>query len=123
MSSHRLWRIQLLTRLHSLMHPLAPASQQGANPMSNRTTQVPTLDSEVPNTDQIITVDDYAPVARRMLTPEAWDYYDGGGGDEITLRANCEAYRRIKLRPRVLVDIAHCDLSIVVSGTKISMPI
>jgi 4-hydroxymandelate oxidase len=91
--------------------------------MSNWTTQAPPPDPEVTNPDPIITVDDYAPIARRLLTPEAWDYYDGGGGDEITLRANCEAYRRIKLRPRVLVDIANCDLSTVVSGSRVSMPI
>jgi 4-hydroxymandelate oxidase len=105
------------------MRLLAPASRRGANLMSNWTTQAPPPDPEVTNPDQIITVDDYAPIARRLLTPEAWDYYDGGGGDEITLRANCEAYRRIKLRPRVLVDIANCDLSTVVSGSRVSMPI
>jgi hypothetical protein len=43
--------------------------------------------------------------------------------DEYTVAENCAAFRRIKLRPRVLVDVATRDLSIEVLGQRISLPV
>src|SRR6266849_1823956 len=53
----------------------------------------------------------------------AWDLYAGGSDDEVTLRANCTAFERIRLRPRVLVDVNVCDLRTTVLGTPVNMPI
>ncbi|MER6079124.1 alpha-hydroxy acid oxidase [Streptomyces sp. NPDC001833] len=49
-----------------------------------------------------LTLDDFARLARDRLTPETWDFLEGGAGDERTLRANTEAYERARLYPRVL---------------------
>lgn len=53
----------------------------------------------------------------------AFDYVASGAEDEVTLRENKAAFQRIKLRPRVLVDVSQQDLSTEVLGTKIDFPI
>ncbi len=70
-----------------------------------------------------INVSDYEPIARERMEPSAWDYYRSGSDDEVTLRETRAAYERIQLRPRVLVDVSHCDLATTVLGTPVSMPI
>ena len=72
---------------------------------------------------QPINVNEYATLAQARVEPGAWDYFQGGSDDEITLRANCTAFEHIRLRPRMLVDVRTCDLSTTVLGTSESMPI
>lgn len=36
-----------------------------------------------------------------------------GAADELTLRWNVEAYHRIRLKPRVLVDVSHLDTRVI----------
>jgi isopentenyl diphosphate isomerase/L-lactate dehydrogenase-like FMN-dependent dehydrogenase len=50
--------------------------------------------------------------ARRLLTPEVYDYYAGGVGREQTLRANVRAWRQYWLLPRVLRDVSVVDTSV-----------
>jgi isopentenyl diphosphate isomerase/L-lactate dehydrogenase-like FMN-dependent dehydrogenase len=71
----------------------------------------------------LVNVFDYEKLAATKVDPPAWDFYQGGSDDEITLRANRQAFERIRLRPRVLVDVSKCDLSTSVLGTPISMPV
>ena len=66
---------------------------------------------------------DYEELAQAHLDAAAWAYYAGGSDDEITLRANREAFTRIQLRPRVLVDVNRCDTHVTVLGTPISLPV
>jgi 4-hydroxymandelate oxidase len=70
-----------------------------------------------------LNVFEYAKLAQERMAPAFWDYYNGGSDDEVTLRASRAAYERIRLRPRVLVDVSHCDTRINVLGTPVSMPI
>ncbi len=53
----------------------------------------------------------------------AWDYYASGAGDEVTLRENRAAFERWKLRPRMLVDVSHRDLSTQIIGQNQQLPI
>ena len=57
------------------------------------------------------------------LTPRTWAYYSGGAGDEITLRANRDAFDRLRLLPRLLRDVSACDTRARVLGTDVRMPI
>ena len=43
--------------------------------------------------------------ARELLRPEVYDYYAGGSGGEVTLRANAEAWTQVRFLPRVLRDV------------------
>jgi isopentenyl diphosphate isomerase/L-lactate dehydrogenase-like FMN-dependent dehydrogenase len=68
-------------------------------------------------------VEDLRRAARRRMPKAVFDVVDGGAGDEHTLRWNREAFERIPLRPRALVDVAHVDPSTTVLGDPVSMPL
>ncbi len=70
-----------------------------------------------------INVFEYEQLAAAKVDLPAWDFYQGGSEDEITLRANREAFQRIRLRPRVLVNVSTCDLRSSVLGIPVSMPV
>ena len=73
--------------------------------------------------EHLAAVADFEEPARERLNPAAWAYYAGGGWDGHTLRDNLEAWRRYRLRPRVLVDVSNIDLSTTLLGAPVSMPI
>jgi len=70
-----------------------------------------------------VNVFDYEALAQANIEPAAWDYYQSGVDDEVTLRANRAAFERIRLRPRMLVDVSTCEMRTTVLGTPVSMPI
>ena len=70
-----------------------------------------------------INVFDFEPVARVNMPPAHFGYMASGIDDELTLRANREAFTRIKLRPRRLNDVSKVDTSIELFGAKWETPI
>lgn len=72
---------------------------------------------------QLVNISDFENLAKEKLTQMAYDYYSSGANDEITLRENIDAYKRIFLKYRVLVDVSRIDMSTEVLGQKISMPL
>ena len=70
-----------------------------------------------------ITVADLEPLARARMDASVWDYYAGGAGDELTLADNREAWDRIHLRPRVLVNVSRVDLATSAFGIPLAHPI
>src|SRR5262245_50239160 len=54
--------------------------------------------------------------ARELLDPAVYDFVAGGAEDEVTLRANESAFRRIGLVPRVMCGKQMPDLSITLLG-------
>jgi 4-hydroxymandelate oxidase len=46
----------------------------------------------------------------------AFDYYSSGAWDEVTLRDNLAAFTRVKLRPKMLVDVSKINLTTQVLG-------
>ncbi|HYP15453.1 MAG TPA: alpha-hydroxy acid oxidase [Bryobacteraceae bacterium] len=71
----------------------------------------------------LVTLADYDPCARERLPHMVYEYIAGGAGDEITLRANREAFDRIRLRPRILVDVSSIDTSTTLFGQHMASPI
>jgi 4-hydroxymandelate oxidase len=61
--------------------------------------------------------------ARRLLPPEVYDYYAGGSGREVTLRANNRAWRRAWLAPRVLRDVSVVDTAVSLLGAALATPV
>ncbi|MDB5310451.1 MAG: Lactate 2-monooxygenase [Gemmataceae bacterium] len=61
--------------------------------------------------------------ARGEMKPEAYDYLTGGAGAGDTLRANREAFRRWRIVPRVLRDVAHRDLGVDLFGRRFPWPV
>ena len=70
-----------------------------------------------------INVFEYEMLAKERMNPVYWDFYAGGSDDEVTLRANQADFARIRLRPRMLVDVTRCDTSTSVLGWPIRKPI
>jgi 4-hydroxymandelate oxidase len=70
-----------------------------------------------------INLADFEALARERLSPLAWDYFEAGAEDELTVADNIAAFRRVKLRPRVLADVAERDLSTTVLGQPIALPV
>ena len=74
-----------------------------------------------------INLEDYRREARTILPPEHFDYFDGGAQDEITLRANHDAFDAIGLRPRVLTGGFRATeedlLGIRLLGSQLAMPV
>src|SRR5215468_7965999 len=61
-----------------------------------------------------VNVWDYEALAAERLDAGSYGYYAGGAGDELTLRDNVEAFRRWRLRPRMLVDVETCTTATTV---------
>ncbi|MEO5717604.1 MAG: alpha-hydroxy-acid oxidizing protein, partial [Chthoniobacterales bacterium] len=71
----------------------------------------------------LLNVSAYAQAARAAMPKEAFDYYEGGALDEVTLRENTEGWARLKLYYRVLTGTGARDLATTVLGQPVSMPI
>ncbi len=66
---------------------------------------------------------DFEPLAKAKMSAMGWEYVTAGAGDELTLRWNQEAYQRIRLKARVLVDASNLDPRITLFGQEHSFPI
>jgi len=72
---------------------------------------------------RVLNIEDLRRKAQRRLPRVVFDYIDGGAEDESTLRANCQAFEAVTLRPRCAVATPACDLRTTVLGTSVSMPL
>lgn len=68
-------------------------------------------------------VSDYEARARERLEPAVYEYYAGGADDQITVGDNERAWQRVRLRPRVLRDVASVDTTATLLGSTASAPI
>ncbi|WP_327580683.1 alpha-hydroxy-acid oxidizing protein [Nonomuraea sp. NBC_00507] len=61
--------------------------------------------------------------ARARLEPAHYDYFAGGAGDEVTVRANEAAFARLALVPRVLRGAAKLQTDVTLLGSRAAMPV
>jgi 4-hydroxymandelate oxidase len=61
--------------------------------------------------------------ARARVSPGAFAFLAAGAEDEITVRENIAAWQRLRLRPRVLRDVAVIDTGVTILGSRVTMPI
>jgi len=66
---------------------------------------------------------DFEAEARNKMGKEGWAYYSSGADDEITLRENHNAFHRIWLKPRILVNVKSIDTSTRILGFPASLPL
>ncbi|KAM9804964.1 2-Hydroxyacid oxidase 2 [Neosynchiropus ocellatus] len=71
----------------------------------------------------MVCLSDFEEYAKQHLPKIAWDYYSAGADDCCTRDNNLLAYKRIRLRPRVLRDVSVSDTRTTVQGTEISFPV
>ncbi|MGZ8852586.1 MAG: alpha-hydroxy acid oxidase [Thermoanaerobaculia bacterium] len=73
--------------------------------------------------NDVFTLDDFENLARQRLPHMAYEFVSSGAADEVTLRANREAFSRIKLRPRVLLEGSRIDTTVSLFGETLPFPI
>jgi 4-hydroxymandelate oxidase len=66
---------------------------------------------------------EYEQLAKEHLSQMALDYYSSGAWDEVTLRDNRAAFERVKLRPRMLVDVSDRYLTTSILGQPLQLPL
>jgi 4-hydroxymandelate oxidase len=70
-----------------------------------------------------VNLHDLEALAAEKVERTAWDYYRSGAHDERTLRDNVEAWRRLRVRHRVLVDVSERTTKTRVLGHDVAAPI
>src|ERR671915_1273401 len=73
--------------------------------------------------DKAINIEDLRQLAKRRLPRAIFDFFDGGAEDEVTLRENRAAFERVRLLPRVLVNVAEVDTRVSVFEKPINLPL
>ncbi|KAM0017555.1 putative (S)-2-hydroxy-acid oxidase [Helianthus debilis subsp. tardiflorus] len=73
--------------------------------------------------DEPVNVKEYQELAKQALPKMYYDFFAGGSEDQHTLKENVEAFKRIILWPRILVDVSKIDMSTTILGYKTSAPI
>jgi (S)-mandelate dehydrogenase len=69
-----------------------------------------------------VNIEDLRRMARSRLPRSVFDFFDGGAEDETTLRGNRSAFERVRLLPKVLVDVSAVDTSVELLGARASLP-
>jgi 4-hydroxymandelate oxidase len=72
---------------------------------------------------RLVSLRDFERLAVETMTPAAWEFISSGAGDERTVRWNEEAFARLRLRQRALVDVSKLDTSIRLLGRDWAHPI
>lgn len=98
---------------------LSAASADAAQTLASRSRSA---GDPATNVEELVSLFDFESAAERRISRMVWEYYSGVA-DEITLRWNREAYDRLRLRPRVLVDVSKIDTRTRLFGQELAHPI
>ncbi|XP_072369857.1 2-Hydroxyacid oxidase 2 isoform X3 [Scyliorhinus torazame] len=71
----------------------------------------------------LVCLSDFEAYAKEHLPKTTWDYYAAGADECCTRDDNLMAYKRIRLRPRMLRDVSVTDTRATIQGMEISFPI
>jgi isopentenyl diphosphate isomerase/L-lactate dehydrogenase-like FMN-dependent dehydrogenase len=83
----------------------------------------PALDPVIASPEEALNVLDFEAAAREKLPPAHFGYVATGVDDDATLHANREAFSRLRIRMRRLVDVREVDLSTELFGRRWSSPL
>jgi (S)-mandelate dehydrogenase len=73
--------------------------------------------------EKAVNIEDLRRLAKRRLPRAIFDFFDGGAEDEVTLRENRAAFERVRLLPRVLVNVSQVDTKVEVFGKPMNLPL
>jgi (S)-mandelate dehydrogenase len=77
----------------------------------------------VPKLSEAVNIEDLRGLAKSRLPRAIFDFFDGGAEDEVTLRENRAAFERVRLLPKVLVDVAEVDTGTQIFGSPSKLPL
>jgi len=98
----------------------AQTAARGGSPETTGPAELPVYADEVMVP---VNLHEFETIAKEKLHKFAYDFIAGGVEDEVTLRANRESFERLRLRPRVMVDVSKVDPSVELLGRKLPYPI
>src|SRR5688572_10555602 len=73
--------------------------------------------------DHAVNIEDLRRLAQRRLPRAIFDFFDGGAEDEVTLRENRAAFERVRLLPKVLVNVAQVHTRVTLFGREMALPV
>lgn len=76
-----------------------------------------------PHDLQCLTIKELEAIAATKMDKQTRDYYNEGADSGSTLRENMDAFKKYRIRPRVLRDISQLDPSVEIFGYKSSLPL
>ena len=68
-------------------------------------------------------IEELRQAAKRRLPRAVFDFIDGGAEDERTLRANSEAFERVRLTRKILVGVSQVSTETTILGQAAKLPI
>src|SRR5258706_1188529 len=77
----------------------------------------------MPDLASAINIEDLRRMARRRIPRAIFDFFDGGAEDETTLRENRAAFERVRLLPKVLVNVSAVSLKTEIFGQTANLPL
>src|SRR5687768_5130501 len=73
--------------------------------------------------ERAVNIEDLRRMAQRRLPRAIFDFFDGGAEDEVTLRENRAAFERVRLLPKVLVNVSKVDTKVSIFGARMNLPL
>src|SRR5512145_167204 len=73
--------------------------------------------------DHAVSIEDLRRLAQRRLPRAIFDFFDGGAEDEVTLRDNRAAFERVRLLPKVLVNVSQVETRVKIFDQESSLPL
>jgi len=71
----------------------------------------------------VVSLDDYALLARERMEADVWAYLSGGAADELTTLQNRKSYHKLCIVPRVLRDMREATTALSLLGKNYPHPI
>jgi isopentenyl diphosphate isomerase/L-lactate dehydrogenase-like FMN-dependent dehydrogenase len=72
---------------------------------------------------KVINLHEFEDAAKKALSVAAFDYVAAGAGDELTLKANREAFSHYWVRRKIMIDVSTVDTSFELFGKTYDNPI
>ena len=85
--------------------------------------RAPEISEVIADPKEAFNVMDFEEAAHRKVLPVHWAHLASGVDDDATLRANCEGFKHVQLRPRRLRDATKVDVQSDLFGIVYNSPI
>lgn len=81
------------------------------------------MPSDKPDLANVLSLAEFEAHAETCMSAMTLGYVAGGAADELTMRANCDDWKRMRLAPRVLVDVSEISLRTELLGQQFESPV
>ncbi|KAF6037767.1 hypothetical protein EB796_003923 [Bugula neritina] len=71
-------------------------------------------------TSTYVCIKDYERQALSLLDKKTGDFFYGGADDEQTLSDDTADFKRLRLRPRMMVDVSNINMKTTLLGQEVS---